>query len=91
MSPQWHRLPMADQRAILADNCGSRANIAAATQVVTQTITSGSRAGAWSHNHGELMPGRPAFPVVPPARMIGADVLSTHCWMISSATRQACA
>jgi hypothetical protein len=34
VSPQWHRLPVADQIAVLADNCDdrvSRADIAAAS------------------------------------------------------------
>ncbi|MBB4905872.1 DUF4185 domain-containing protein [Actinophytocola algeriensis] len=47
VSPQWQRLPVADQVAILSDNCDSRvsrADIAAGTLAATST----PRAGAWA-------------------------------------------
>jgi hypothetical protein len=45
VSPQWQRLPMADQIAVLSDNCDSRVSRA---DIATGTPTSTSRAGAWA-------------------------------------------
>jgi len=49
VSPQWQRLPVADQIAVLADNCDprvSRADIAAATRASRRPTTAPGRAGA---------------------------------------------